>query len=68
MSEIPKIINKFTIYEAVYTPYPVVNRFIIIEKVRTLDGPRDRITNQSFATLREAKGFIKDLEVNNHVE
>jgi hypothetical protein len=35
--------------------------FRIIEKVQTIDGPRDRITSQSFATLAEAQMYIKEL-------
>ncbi len=37
----------------------MAHRFRIIEKVLTLDGLRDRITNASFATLGEAEEFVK---------
>ena len=38
-----------------------VNRFRIVEKVTTIDGPRDRFTNMSFASLGEAERFINDM-------
>jgi hypothetical protein len=37
--------------------YPA-HRFRIIEKVHTIDGPRDRITNAAFATLTEAEEYV----------
>jgi hypothetical protein len=43
-------------------PHP----YVIIEKMVTVDGMRDRITNRSFATLIEAQEFVdsKNAEVN----
>ncbi len=35
------------------------NRFRLIEKVNTIDGPRDRITYATFATRGEAEKFVK---------
>ena len=35
--------------------YPSAFRFRIIEKVNTVDGIRDRITNVSYKTLTEAQ-------------
>lgn len=34
------------------------NRFRIIEKITTIDGLRDRITDRSFPTFGEAQEFI----------
>ena len=33
--------------------------FRIIETTPTVDGPRDRITNQSFSSMAEAEDYIK---------
>ena len=38
------------------------NRFRIIEKVHTIDGIRDRITNLTFPTLEGAEQFIEEKE------
>jgi hypothetical protein len=37
---------------------PCNNRYRVIEKVMTVDGLRDRITNNSFPTFRAAQAFI----------
>ena len=34
------------------------NRFRIIEKINTIDGPRDRITDHSFPTIEAAQAAI----------
>jgi hypothetical protein len=47
------------LYIAQMHDYGAFKPFRIIEKVSTLDGPRDRITNESFATLDEAKAFVR---------
>jgi hypothetical protein len=41
--------------------YGAFKPFRIIEKVQTIDGPRDRIAGQSFTTLEEARAYIKEL-------
>lgn len=33
--------------------------FRIIETTKTLDGPRDRITNFTFTTMGEAEDFVR---------
>lgn len=41
--------------------YPSRHRYRIIEKVSTVDGPRDRITSVSYETLEEAERRVKEL-------
>lgn len=38
-----------------------VSRFRIVEKVTTVDGPRDRFTSQAFDTLEQATAYIYKL-------
>ena len=47
------------IVEVVYPRGHSANRFRVIEKVVTIDGPRDRCTYESFATLAEAEEYVK---------
>lgn len=37
---------------------PTRKPFRIIETTRTIDGPRDRITDATFTTMAEAEAFI----------
>jgi hypothetical protein len=39
-----------------------VNGFRVIERMQTVDGKRDRITNRSFATVEEAEEFVRAKE------
>jgi len=36
------------------------NPFLVIEKMQTVDGFRDRITNISFSSLPEAEAWLKE--------
>lgn len=40
--------------------------FRIIETTPTCDGPRDRITNQSFTTMGEAEDWCKAERIKRH--
>jgi hypothetical protein len=65
-------VRRFYIVMAVDTkdrPHSCLTRphpYLIIEKMVTVDGMRDRITSRSFATLIEAQEFVdsKNVEVN----
>lgn len=48
------------LYIAQMIDYGAFKPFRIIEKVSTVDGARDRITMESFATLEEAQAFVKE--------
>lgn len=41
---------------------PIAKPFRIIETTRTIDGPRDRITDKTFTTIGEAEAFVRDAE------
>jgi predicted RNase H-related nuclease YkuK (DUF458 family) len=43
--------------------YGAMKPFRIIEKVATINGPRDRITKETFATLEEARAFVESFRV-----
>lgn len=42
--------------------YGAFKPYKVIEKVPTIDGLRDRITNLNFETLEEAQAYIKEQE------
>jgi hypothetical protein len=49
-----------TLYVAeMHYPGSAMKRFRIVEKVITVDGPRDRLTSESFETLEEAERWIE---------
>jgi hypothetical protein len=40
--------------------------FRIIETTPTVDGPRDRITNQTFTSMAEAEDYVKHEMAKRH--
>jgi hypothetical protein len=59
---VPANANNFAIMEQMWPEPSRSNRFRVVEHVITSDGVRSRLTNTTFATLNEAKEFIRKKE------
>lgn len=42
---------------------PMSKPFRIIETTKTIDGPRDRITDKQFTTFAEAAKYVSDMAI-----